>query len=154
MAKAFQKVLAPVDFSETSKAALDYALDLVSPGGVLLVCHVVDDVPLTYGYAGVAVPPPEVSQRMTDEATRELDAFVPQTLPAGVRLERRVLHGPPFAGIVRLAREEQVDLIVMGTHGRTGLKHMLLGSVTEKVVRTSPCPVLVVHPRDREFELP
>ena len=152
MAKQFTKVLAPIDFSETSRATLDYALDLVSPGGVLLVCHVVDDVPLTYGYAGVAVPPPELTQRLTEEATRELEAFVPKTLPEGVRLEPRILHGVPFAGIVGLAQEENVDLIVMGTHGRTGLKHMLLGSVTEKVVRTSPCPVLVVHRRDGEME--
>lgn len=153
MARQFTKVLAPIDFSETSRAALAYALDLVSPGGALVVCHVVDDIPLTYGYVGIAVPPPELTQRLTEEATRELESFVPKTLPEGVRLDSRVLHGVPFAGIVGLAQEENVDLIVMGTHGRTGLKHMLLGSVTEKVVRTSPCPVLVVHPRDRGIVL-
>ncbi len=154
MAKQFTKVLAPIDFSETSRATLDYALDLVSPGGTLLVCHVVDDIPLTYGYVGIAVPPPELTQRLSAEAAREMEAFVPKALPEGVRLDTRVLHGAPFAGIVRLAEEEKTDLIVMGTHGRTGLKHMLLGSVTEKVVRTSPCPVLVVHRPDGEMENP
>jgi nucleotide-binding universal stress UspA family protein len=152
MSKRFMKVLAPIDFSETSRATLDYALDLVSPGGTLLVCHVVDDIPLTYGYVGIAVPPPELTQRLNTEATREMDSFVPKTLPEGVQLDSRIMHGVPFAGIVRLAEEEKADLIVMGTHGRTGLKHMLLGSVTERVVRTAPCPVLVVHQRDGEIE--
>ena len=146
MARQFTKVLAPIDFSETSRAALAYALDLVSPGGVLLVCHVVDDIPLTYGYVGIAVPPPELTRRLSEEAAREMDAFVPKSLPEGVRLDARILHGAPFAGVVGLAREEKVDLIVMGTHGRKGLDHAFFGSVAENVVKKSPVPVTVINP--------
>ncbi len=152
MARKFMKIVAPTDFSETSREAVRYAMDLVAPGGTILVCHVVDDVQLTYGYVGVAVPPPELDRRVTDEAQRELADFVPAPVPEGVTVEQKVLHGSPYLGIVKMAKDRKADLIVMGTHGRTGLKHMLLGSVAEKVVRRAPCPVLVVHQPDGEFE--
>ncbi len=153
MAKQFRKIVAPTDFSDTSRAAVEYALEMVAEGGSVTVCHVIDDVPLTYGYVGVAVPPPELGQKLTEEATRELERFVPADVPAGVTVTRKVLHGSPFLGIVKLAEEEHADVIVMGTHGRTGLKHMLIGSVAEKVVRRSHCPVLVVHPPDPDFAI-
>ena len=154
MPKLFRKILAPTDFSEPSRIAVNYAVDMAAPGGTVILCHVVDDIPLTYGYVGVAVPPPELGRKMAEEAARELDRFVPDSVPQGVTIERRVLHGSAFVSIVRLAREEDVDIIVMGTHGRSGLKHILIGSVAEKVVRKSPCPVLVVRPPNAKFELP
>ncbi len=150
MPKEFKRVLAPTDFSEPSRVAMAYAFDMVGEGGTVIVCHVVDDTPLTYGYVGVALPPPELGQRLSEEATRELAGFVPAQVPAGVKVVQKVLHGTPYAGIVNLAEEEKADVIVMGTHGRTGLKHMLIGSVTEKVVRKAPCPILVIHPREDE----
>ena len=91
---------------------------------------------------------------MTEEAGKELEAFLAGGGRDGVNVERRVLHGSPFVSIARIAKEEDVDIIVMGTHGRSGLKHILIGSVAEKVVRKSPCPVLVVRPPDARFELP
>ena len=154
MPKEFKKVLAPTDFSDPSRVAVDYAVEMVAPGGTIILCHVVDDIPLTYGYVGVAVPPPELGRKMADEAAAELERFVPAKVPPGVNVVRKVLHGSPFVSIVRLARDESVDVIVMGTHGRSGLKHILIGSVAEKVVRKSPCPVMVVRPPDAEFELP
>jgi nucleotide-binding universal stress UspA family protein len=154
MPKQFSKILAPTDFSDPSRVAVDYAVDMVAPGGTIILCHVVDDIPLTYGYVGVAVPPPELGRKLADEAANELKRFVPDKVPPGVTVKRKVLHGSAFVAIVRLAREENVDVIVMGTHGRSGLKHILIGSVAEKVVRKSPCPVLVVRPPDAQFELP
>jgi nucleotide-binding universal stress UspA family protein len=150
MPREFKTVLAPTDFSEPSRVAMDYAFDVVAPGGTVIVCHVIDDVPLTYGYVGVAVPPPELGRKLTEEAARELARFVPAKAPEGVKVVQKVLHGSPYLSIVKLAAEEKVDVIVMGTHGRTGLKHMLIGSVTEKVVRKSPCPILVIHPEESE----
>jgi nucleotide-binding universal stress UspA family protein len=145
MSLKFTKILAPTDFSEHSALALDTAMELAQPGGTVILCHIVDDAPLTYGYIGVAVPTQEMLSRLAQEAERELQAFKPKVAKQDVLLERRVVHGNPYMEIVRLAEEEGVDLIVLGTHGRTGLKHFLIGSVAEKVLRKAPCPVLVVR---------
>jgi nucleotide-binding universal stress UspA family protein len=144
--KQFRTILVPTDFSEPSGQALDLALGLVEPGGTLILIHVVDDIPLTYGYVGVASTPAELRARVDGEATRELQAFGPAASPSGIALDRRLLHGTPYMAIVQEAQTARADLIVMGTHGRTGLKHILIGSVAEKVVRKAGCPVLVVRP--------
>jgi nucleotide-binding universal stress UspA family protein len=144
MAK-FTKILAPTDFSDPSARALEFALDVVEPGGELIILHVVDDTPLTYGYVGLATPAEELRTVMAREAGTELSGFGPESPPKGVKVQRRIVHGAPYLEIIRFAHNEKVDLIVMGTHGRTGIRQMLIGSVTEKVVRKAPCPVLVVH---------
>ena len=146
--RTFRTILVPTDFSEYSASALDLAVDMVEPGGKLILAHVVDDVPLTYGYVGVTTVPADLRARVDQEATRELNGFGPATPPPGITLERRLLHGTPFVAIVQEARVANADLIVMGTHGRTGIKHMLIGSVAERVVRKAGCPVLVVRPTD------
>jgi nucleotide-binding universal stress UspA family protein len=153
MALTFKKIMVPTDFSEGSRAAVDWALRMIDAGGTILVCHVVDDVPLTYGYVGVAVPPADLRERMVEEAAREMARSVPGPAPQGVQVDKRILHGNPFVSIVQLAKDEAVDLIVMGTHGRTGLKHVLIGSVTERIVRKAPCPVLVLRTGGK-FEMP
>jgi nucleotide-binding universal stress UspA family protein len=145
MSIQFRKILAPTDFSEHSALALETAMDLARPGGTVILCHVVDDAPLTYGYIGVAVPTQEMLARLAKEAEREMQALKPKVERPEITLERRVVHGNPFLEIVRVAEEESVDLIVLGTHGRTGIKHFLIGSVAEKVLRKAPCPVLVVR---------
>ena len=154
MPAKFMKILAPTDFSEPSALALETALEVAAPGASILLCHVVDDLPLTYGYVGIATPTPELRSRMTREAEKELEGFGPKDVRADVTVVRRVIHGTPFLEIVRLAREEEIDLIVMGTHGRTGLQQILIGSVAEKVVRKAPCPVLVVRAKGTQFQHP
>ncbi len=150
----FNKVLIPTDFSDPSREAARVGVGLVAEGGTVILCHVVDDTPLTYGYVGVTLSQPELQSRLAREAENELETFsVPET-PSGVRVERRILHGNPFVSLVQFAREENVDLIVIGTHGRTGLRHILIGSVAEKVVRKAYCPVLVVRPAGTEFVHP
>jgi nucleotide-binding universal stress UspA family protein len=79
------------------------------------------------------------------EITSAMQAYLEQITAAGLNGEMAVVHGVPFQEIIETARAQQIDLIVMGTHGRTGLQHVLLGSVAEKVVRLAPCPVLVVR---------
>ena len=141
----FSKLLAPTDFSAEARAGVERAFGLVGSGGEVIVLHVVDDIPLTYGYVGMSIPDPQVMSRIMAGAEEELAASVPPA-PPGVRVIKRVERGSPFEVIVKMAEEEAVDAIVMGTHGRSGLKHALIGSVTEKVVRKSPCPVLVSPP--------
>ena len=145
MSIQFKKILTPTDFSEHSELALDTAMDLAPPGGTVVLCHIIDDAPLTYGYVGVAVPTQDMLSRLAQEAEKDLQGFKPHVSKPEVLLERRVVHGNPYLEIVRLAEEESVDLIVMGTHGRSGLKHFFIGSVAEKVLRKAPCPVLVVR---------
>jgi nucleotide-binding universal stress UspA family protein len=149
----FKKILAPTDFSPPSAHALEFALGVASPGSVVILCHVVDDLPLTYGYVGLAAPTPELRARMVQAAEAELERQLPKA-PEGVSVQRRVLQGAPFLEIVRCAQEENADLIVMGTHGRSGLQQILIGSVTEKVVRKAPCPVLVVREKGTRFQHP
>jgi nucleotide-binding universal stress UspA family protein len=135
-------VLHPTDFSERSGFALRLACALTRDYGArLVVLHV--STPPTIAYAEGAVPPdPEISIEEAREQLNRLD--VPD---AGVRAERRFEVGDPVPEILRVADDIGADLIVMGTHGRTGLARLLMGSVAEQVVRKAVCPVLTVtHP--------
>lgn len=150
-----QTILCPTDFSEYSKHALKYALSLGQLfRSRIVLLHVVEpiQIPVEYNFdiaLGTAY----------DEATREsllekLHALVDLPTRAVVEVEERVTRGAPFAEIVRIARDEQVDLIVLATHGLSGIAHLLLGSTTEKVVRKAPCPVLTVKHPEHEFVMP
>jgi universal stress protein A len=135
---AERKILFPTDFSHTSDAALELAASLARErGATLLIVHV-EEPPAAYGeggmYYGMADPATEDLQRM-------LAAIVPSE--ATVPHEHRLIAGDPSTAIPQLAADEGVELIVMGTHGRTGLLRLLMGSVAEAVVRRAPCPVLV-----------
>lgn len=151
MTRTFRTVVVPTDFSDCSQMAIHYALDMVETGGKVVVCHVVDDVPLTYGYVGLTLPPADIRTRLTRDAVQELEAFLP-VVDRDVHIDTHVLHGSPAAEIVKLAREEKADLLVMGTHGRTGFQHALLGSVAEKVIRKAPCPVLIIRSGGAGFD--
>jgi nucleotide-binding universal stress UspA family protein len=144
MKAQFKTIIVPTDFSDTAEMALHYALDLVQDGGTVVVCHVIDDIPLTYGYVGMSFPIEDFRTKVSQDAKRELEACIPAH-DREVVVETQILHGSPPTETVKLARERTVDLIVMGTHGRSGLQHALLGSVAEKVIRKAPCPVLVVR---------
>ena len=138
-------VLVPIDFSEPSLRAIELALPLVKRlGAELHFLHVfAPDYPLASMVAmPLIVPEPQVGQRvrrhLKDVAAKYLVSLRPQNIHA--------IKGRPFAEICRLARDLGIDLIVTSTRGQTGMKHLLLGSTAERVVRYSPCPVLVVHP--------
>jgi nucleotide-binding universal stress UspA family protein len=132
------KILFATDFSHTGDAALEMASSLARDrDATLLIVHV-EEPPLDYGgemYYGMLEPDPEEVERM-------LHQVVPKQ--PGVKYEHRLVTGDPAAAIVRVARDENVDLIVLGTHGRTGVLRLLMGSVTESVVRHAPCPVLTL----------
>jgi universal stress protein A len=139
-------ILVPTDFSDSADDALAYALTLADQvGATVRLVHVFDD-PDTVGlYSEMYVPmPPEMRAEIMANLRRELTARAAK----GTReVASEVLSGAPATTIVDAAKRHQCDLIVMGTHGRHGAAHLLLGSVAERVVRTAACPVLVVrHP--------
>ena len=143
-----KEILCPFDFSETAQEALKYAIYLMSKddNATLYLAHVVDSRVFDYGDP-IIEHEPSVSTVALDQSTREqlekkLLAEVPDEIQN--RVETIILFGVPFLEIIMTARNNDIDLIVIGTHGRTGLAHMLIGSVAEKVVRKAPCPVLSV----------
>ncbi|HWL09340.1 MAG TPA: universal stress protein [Planctomicrobium sp.] len=150
------KILVPTDFSEFSKHALQYGCELARRfGAELTLLHVVEDI-----YPLVADPGVMVGSTMDfvgdlqQSAEKGLAGFVPDDWCDGLIVHRQVVVGVPFMEIVRCANEQQMDLIIVTTHGRTGLAHVLLGSVAEKIVRRSPCPVLTVRPEGHGFVMP
>ena len=136
-------ILCPIDYSEGSLAALNYALHFaLKEPARLCIMHVID-VRYLEGYTPleVADPDSETISRMKGELVKS----VPEDLREKVDLEAVVAVGIPVIEIIDAAKEKAADVVVMGTHGRTGIAHVIMGSVAENVVRRSPCPVLTVR---------
>ncbi|MBW3596275.1 MAG: universal stress protein [Planctomycetes bacterium] len=144
------KILVAMDFSETSEAALAYAKELaVSLGASLHVAHVEDDPILN-----AETTDQSYRDEYAAKATLQMESLFDPQERTRLRAEFVVLKGDAIVEIVRYARQQEMGMIVMGTHGRTALAHMILGSVAENVVRTASCPVLTVrHPKHR-FQAP
>ncbi len=147
MKPSFRKILVATDFSDLSATAVEYARSLAeSYGAELLLIHVIDDAP-ALAFHTMELTTDIVIEDTTRNAEEHLEQFVREhdiRGPQGIRLITR--RGNPHEEICRFSSEEQVDLIVMATHGRTGLAHVLLGSVTEKVVQHARIPVLTIKP--------
>jgi universal stress protein A len=142
---AAQRFLVPLDFSEYANQALDYAINLASKlGARLTLLHVVQSLPMGGVDMGLTLPYTYI-QDLEAEIMESMNDHLRRVTAAGLEGEVAVVHGVPFHEIIEMAKTKQVDLIIMGTHGRTGLQHVLLGSVAEKVVRLAPCPVLVAR---------
>ena len=146
---AFKKILCPVDFSDWSREAMRVAIELAEPSGAPVTLVHVWQLPV-YAFGDVPLPG-SLSREVADQAARRLAAWKQEAEGLGpVKVSSRLLEGVPWDRIVDTLRaESSYDLAVMGTHGRTGIKRVLLGSVAEQVVRHAPCPVLVVRPRER-----
>ena len=143
------RILVPTDFSATADAALDYAFGLAARfGASLQLLHVLDDPFVFEGMSAEAyiAEAPTLRTAMLEDARERLrHRATPRE--DGVPIETEVLFGHGARTIAEYAAERGVDLIVMGTHGRTGFAHLMVGSVAERLVRTAPCPVLTVrHP--------
>ena len=152
MPQKIRKILVPIDFSPPSDEALAYAASLAAEFGASLhLLHVVEDR-ILYGAWPAEVYIGQLPG-LRDDLIKDAEARVADGIKAaasrGVDAAGQVLVGLPFQTIIEAARGGDVDLIVLGTHGRTGFTHMLLGSVAERVVRHAPCPVLVVRDRKR-----
>ena len=152
----FRKILYATDFSDLSAWAFQYAVYLARQCAAELHClHVVDDSYqywLTFDAAAVPAGPPV--EELVARAERELERFLREKSPPETPVVTEVLRGRAFVEIIRYAREKGMDLIVVGTHGWSALRQVLVGSVADKVVRKSPCPVLSVRHPDHAFEMP
>lgn len=146
-----KKVLVPVDFSEPSRKAIHYAQVFAEQfGAKLTLLHVVEPLSYPPDFAVVPLLPPDAEGPRLRELTKHLEELG-RTVGGGVETESVVISGRPWQGVVDYAKESDTDLIIVSTHGYTGLKHVLLGSVTEKIVRHAPCPVLVVRDEEHDF---
>jgi universal stress protein A len=140
----FRTILVPLDFSDHADAALGCALDLAAESnGTLHLVHAYE-IPLgTIPPYGIEVPQSVVTE-VRDAAARRLEKAAQRVRDRGARCETHLVHATPATGIVEAAETLHADLIVMGTRGLTGLKHVVLGSVAERTLRTARCPVLTV----------
>jgi nucleotide-binding universal stress UspA family protein len=150
MKMVLNRVLVPTDFSDKSGAALTYGIALVEQFGASLhLLHVVEAIA-----GGETLPWEEIERAIESSAWDDLRGLLSADDRTRLRAELAMEWGIPFVEIIRYAREHAIDLIAMGTHGRSGVQHLLMGSVAENVVRNAPCPVLTVHHPEHEFVLP
>src|SRR5262249_10572008 len=151
-----RRVLVPTDFSRCSLTALTYGAEFARRfGAEMTLLNVVQDLALLLPDALLATPVPTPAlEQLTASAQQALDALVRDQKLDGITLQKVVRIGAPFVEIISCAKETDTDLIVMGTHGRSGLAHVLLGSVAERVVGKAPCPVLTVRHPEHEFVHP
>src|SRR5450432_2051585 len=146
---AIRRILVPIDYSQNSQAALSYGAELaVSFGASLDIVHVWDRP--TYVTDAVMVQRPgeahkPIGELIRENAQKDMDEFLGGiSLPSGVPSQSRLLSGEPAATLIAELKKAEHDLVVLSTHGRTGLSHLLMGSIAEKLVRLSPVPVLTV----------
>ena len=145
----FEKILALTDGSQNSRSALRYAITLSRKfGSELDILLVIEDIP---AYVSLEVDESFLS-RLQDSMRQEIEACIGYCRNVGVKAHGVVRHGVPYEEITNYAREKDIDLIVMATHGHTGLSHILLGSVAEKVIHHAPCPVLTTRIDDQSRE--
>lgn len=150
---SFKRILVGIDFSSPSERALACAMELARGLGAELHLLHVYQIP-AFAFPETIVPaPPETIDRFIGESRRHLEALAERVRKEGVRATSDLVPGSPFVELVGKARQG-FDLLVVGTHGRTGLRHALLGSVAEKVVRKCDIPVLTVRAADHSFVPP
>ncbi len=145
-----RRILAPVDFSANSRKAVTYAVAFARQFGASITFLHVIQVNYAYGELG-AIDFSALEREMRGGASKELDSLLAETRAVGVTAESVIREGSPAKIIADVAAELQTDLLVVSTHGYTGLKHVLMGSIAEHVVRYAPCPVLVVRQQEQDF---
>jgi nucleotide-binding universal stress UspA family protein len=145
-----KRLLVPTDFSPTAELALQYAIDIAPPGASIHVIHVIEDTAFVTAFPdGFTAEIAGLREQAVKDAKRTLAGIVGQFQASNTVLTTEVLTGRPVAGIVETAKARNADLIVMGTHGRGGFAHFMLGSVAERVLRTAQCPVLTIRDNSR-----
>jgi nucleotide-binding universal stress UspA family protein len=151
MHENFKRILVTTDFSEAGDHAIAHAFRIAADHGAeVILLHVIETLvapnPLYAHYYPADLVSPEMRERLESEARQALLERVPKDEQlAGVPFRTALTHGLPAEEIIRGAQDGQVDLIVISTHGRTGLKHLFMGSTAERVIRHAHCPVLVVR---------
>lgn len=148
-----QKILVPVDFSECSRKALRYAVPFAKQFGASIALVYVTQINYAVGEFGM-VDSPLMEGQLRDAADAALEKLLREEIGGAVPATKQTRIGRPASEIAAAAKEMDADLIIISTHGHTGLKHVFLGSVTENVARVAPCPVLVVREEEHEFLRP
>lgn len=151
----FGKILVPTDFSESAKYALPFAIDLAEKyGAEIHILHVVEPIAVPVDFAWGTYSYPDIEKQLSGYVEKTLEDIIREQIPASLTVTSSIVHGKSWREIITLAREGEMDLIVMATHGLSGFSHALYGSTAEKVVRKAPCPVLTVRHPEVNFEMP
>jgi nucleotide-binding universal stress UspA family protein len=154
MEPQIKKIMVPIDFSDFSKNALKYAVNFTKQfGAELFLIYVVEPViyPPDFSMGQIAIP--TVDLEMDKRAAEELDKLAQKDIPPEIKTHKIVKTGKPFIEIIETASQENIDLIIIATHGHTGVEHILFGSTAEKVVRKAPCPVLTIREPIKGFSI-
>jgi universal stress protein A len=149
-----KKVLVPIDFSDYSKNSLRYSVSFVRCfKAELVLVYVVEPViyPPDFSMGQIAVPAVDVD--MDKRAAEELKKLAQTEIPADMKVKTIIRTGKPFVEIIETASEENADLIIIASHGHSGVEHILFGSTAEKVVRKAPCPVLSLREPIKGFSI-
>jgi len=150
-----KKILVPTDFSEYAQLALQYGISLCREfEAKLILLHVIEDPFYPSTGANFGFDMADFFDRLEKESEQRMVEMTAEIEAQQFSVERIITRGTPFMEIIRIAREETIDMIILSTHGRTGLAHVLMGGVTDKVVRKAPCPVLVVRKAQHDFIMP
>jgi nucleotide-binding universal stress UspA family protein len=148
-------ILFPTDYSNGARAAMDHAISLAKDyHAKLILLYVIQDISIAEWYIPSSISAGELIEDMQKSAWQEMDKWFAEVSKQVKDVEKMVVRGVPFVEIIQTAKERNADLIVIGTHGRTGIDHMLFGSTAEKVVRKAACPVLTVRIAGKEFKMP
>ena len=149
-----KKILVAIDFSAGSAQALRWALKLsIQFDSQLLLLHILHDPAEAPGfYSSSEKAGTKVFRNMEEAASTMMDEFVEKHLKDWKKFDAQIIPGLPSEEIVRVAEKEEVDMIVIGTRGHSGIKRLMIGSVTDRVIRTCTCPVLAVHSEERTLE--
>jgi nucleotide-binding universal stress UspA family protein len=146
MEPSIKKILVPIDFSDYSKNSLKYAVNFAKDfNAQLCLVYVVEPVIYPPDFSMGQIAFPTVDLEMDKRAEQELSSLAKKEIPPEINVKSIVRTGKPFVEIIETASEEDADLIIIATHGHTGVEHILFGSTAEKVVRKAPCPVLTLR---------
>ncbi len=146
---AFKELVVPTDFSEHSLRAVDYGVEIGERfSSHLTLVYVIEPLLQAADLTWTTVDFEELNKAHKQTAEKQLAQIVAERVPKDLVCDTAILYGKPFVEILKFAKNENADLIVMATHGRGAISHLLMGSTAEKVVRKAPCPVLTVkHPK-------
>lgn len=150
-----KKILCPVDFSDCSKIALDYSVSLAKKyEAQILILHVVETTFPDPEYIAICEDMEKIHTQLAKQAETKISKLKETLTDENIKTTSIISTGKPFVEIIKCAKKNNVDLIVIGSHGQSGLSHILFGSTADKVIRKSPCGVLTVKHPDHLFEMP
>ncbi|MFA4923110.1 MAG: universal stress protein [Ignavibacteriaceae bacterium] len=149
----FNKILVPIDFSDFSKSALKYAVTFAQQyHSKLILVYVMEPVIYPPDFSMGQITLPTVNFEMDKRAKEELDKLAETEIGSLVQVQTVIKTGKPFVEIIETAKEEDADLIIISTHGHSGVEHILFGSTADKVIRKAPCPVLTLREPIKGFD--